>query len=363
MKAKAAVKLGPEFGLEVRTIEVDEPGEGRVRVKLHACGLCHTDQSLLDGTLPGAGPVVMGHEGAGVVEAVGEGVSSLAVGDHVIMTTSAFCGRCYWCVEGQYSQCANMPLTTGGTGPPAFHLGDVDLAPYASVGCLSEYTVVGERSAVKIDADIPLDKASLLACGVYTGVGAAINTASVRPGTSCAVWGAGGIGLNVIQGCRIAGALTIIAIDTNPRKLKLAQELGATEVLDASSGDPVQAVLELTQGRGADYTFEAIGNSQAMEQAYIAARRGGTCTIVGVGGITQTFSISAMAVSMQERTLKGSFVGGGASIRDFPRILRWYREGKLKLDQLITTTYPLDDVQQAFDDMTAGNNARGVILF
>jgi S-(hydroxymethyl)glutathione dehydrogenase/alcohol dehydrogenase len=198
---------------------------------------------------------------------------------------------------------------------------------------------------------------------VYTGVGAAINTASVRPGTSCAVWGAGGIGLNVIQGCRIAGALTVIAIDTNPRKLKLAQELGATEVLDASSGDPVQAVLELTQGRGADYTFEAIGNSQAMEQAYIAARRGGTCTIVGVGGFTQTFSIPAMAVSMQERTLKGSFVGGGASVRDFPRLLRWYREGKLKLDELITATYPLDDVQRAFDDMTAGNNARGVILF
>ncbi len=363
MESRAAVWLGPETGLEIRTIRVDEPGPGRVRVKLHACGLCHTDQSVLDGSLPSAGPIVMGHEGGGVVEAIGDGVNSLAVGDHVVMTTSGYCGRCYWCIEGQFSQCANMPLRSGGTGAPPFHLGDVDLSPYASVGCLTEYTVVGERSAVRIDPEVPLDSAALLGCGVYTGVGSAINTAKVRPGTSCAVWGAGGIGLSAIQGCRISGASKIVAIDTNPRKLALAQTVGATDVIDASSQDPVQEVFGLTEGRGADYTFEAIGNPQAMEQAHMGVRNGGTCTIVGVGGFTDTFSLPAAAFALSEKTLKGSFIGGGASNRDFPRMLNWYKEGKLKLDELVTTRYPLDDAQKAFDDMVAGKNARGVIVF
>lgn len=363
MKARAAVKLEAGSGVEVHTVEVDEPAEGQVRVKLHACGLCHTDQSLLDGTLPFTGPVVMGHEGAGVVDAVGSGVSSLAVGDHVIMTCTAFCGRCPYCIEGQYSQCESMPLAGVGTGPPPFHLGEVDLMPFASAGCLSEYTVIGERSAVKIDADVPLTSAALLGCSVATGVGAVVNTAAVRPGTTCAVWGAGGVGLNVMQGCSIAGALTIIAVDTRAPKLDLARELGATEVVDASAGDPVSAVLQLTDGRGVDYSFEAIGDPRTMEQAFLAARRGGTCTILGVGRFDQSFALPAGLMAIQEKTLKGSFYGGGASHRDYPRLLRWYREGKLKLDPLITTTYPLDDVKQAFDDMTAGKNARGVVLF
>jgi S-(hydroxymethyl)glutathione dehydrogenase/alcohol dehydrogenase len=255
-----------------------------------------------------------------------------------------------------------MPLRTG-AGKPPFHLDGIDLAPYASVGCLSEYTVVNERSVVKIADDIPLDRAALLGCGVYTGVGAAINTAAVRPGTSCAVWGAGGIGLSVIQACVISGALSIIAIDANPAKLVLAGELGASALVDASSEDAVRAVLRLTSGRGADFVFEAIGDPSAMEQAYAATRAGGTCTIVGVGGVNQAFSLPASTFALQEKTLKGSFVGGGASTRDFLRILRWYQQGKFKLDELITKTYRLEDVQHAFDDMTAGKNARGVILF
>ena len=361
MEGKAAVLLGGGTPLQVQTVQVDEPRAGQVRVKLHACGLCHTDQSVLEGTLPQAAALVLGHEGAGVVESVGAGVTSLVPGDHVIMTTTAFCGRCFQCVEGQFAQCENMPLNSGGNQP--FHFGDVDLAPFASVGGLCEYTVVAENTAIKIDKDIPLQSASLLGCGVITGVGAAINTAGVHAGASCAIWGAGGVGLSVLQGCVIAGASKVISIDTNPRKLEFAREFGATDVIDASEEDALAKVMELTGGRGADYTFEAIGNGKAMEQAYGAARRGGTATIVGVGRFDDMFSLSAGLFAITEKTLKGSFCGGGASVRDFPRMLDWYRAGKLNLDALVTTTYDIEDVSQAFEDMTAGKNARGVVVF
>ena len=361
MQAKAAVLRASGVPLEVLTVTVDDPGPGQVRVRLSACGLCHTDQSVLEGVLPAMNALVMGHEGAGVVESVGEGVTTLAPGDHVIMTTTAFCGRCLQCVEGQYAQCERMPLTNNTSTP--FHLDDADLTPFASVGGLSEYTVVAENTAIKIADDIPLLSASLLGCGVITGVGAAINTAGVRPGTSCAVWGAGGVGLSVIQGCRIAGASTIVSIDANPAKLDLASRVGATHVVDASSENALERVLGLTGGRGADYTFEAIGVGAAMEQAWMAARRGGTATIVGVGRFDDTFSLSAGLVAVTEKTMKGSFCGGGASVRDFPRMLDWYRAGKLELDALVTTTYPIEETPQAFADMTAGKNARGVVVF
>ncbi len=361
MQAKAAVLRASGAPLEVQTVTVDAPGPGQVRVKLSACGLCHTDQSVLEGVLPAANPVVLGHEGAGIIESVGQGVTSLAPGDHVIMTTTAFCGRCLQCIEGQYAQCERMPLGSGGNTP--FHLDGLDFAPFASVGGLCEYTVVAENTAIKIDDDIPLLSASLLGCGVITGAGAAINTAGVRPGTSCAIWGAGGVGLSVLQGCVIAGAATVIVIDTNPGKFDLARKLGATHVIDASQDNPVEQVLALTAGRGADYTFEAIGLGAAMEQAYTAARRGGIATIVGVGRFEDTFSLSAGLFAVTEKTLKGSFCGGGASVRDFPRLLGWYRAGKLDLDSLVTTTYAIEDVAQAFADMTAGKNARGVVVF
>ena len=361
MQAKAAVLRGSGHPLEVQTVTVDDPGPGQVRVKLAACGICHTDQSVLQGVLPRAEPVVMGHEGAGVIESIGAGVTTLTPGDHVIMTTTAFCGRCPNCVEGMYAQCERMPLSVGGNYP--FHFDGMDLMPFASVGGLCEYTVVAENTAIKIENDIPLVSASLLGCGVITGVGAAINTAEVRPGASCAIWGCGGVGLSVLQGCRIAGASTLISIDTNPAKLEFARKLGATHVIDASSENAVEQVMALTGGRGADYTFEAIGVGSAMEQAYMAARRGGTATIVGVGRFDDTFSLSAGLFAITEKTLKGSFCGKGASVRDFPRMLDWYRAGMLDLDSLVTTTYPIEDVSQAFDDMTAGKNARGVVVF
>ncbi len=361
MQAKAAVLRGSGSALEVQTVTVDDPRPGQVRVKLTACGLCHTDLSVMQSVLPRTDAMVLGHEGAGVVESVGEGVTSLAPGDHVIMTTTAFCGRCLQCIEGMYAQCERMPLNMGGNFP--FHLEDVDLMPFASIGGLCEYTVVAENTAIKIPDDIPLVSASLLGCGVITGVGAAINTAEVRPGTSCAIWGCGGVGLSVLQGCRIAGASTLISIDANPAKLEYAKQLGATHVIDASAEDAVEQVMAITGGRGADYTFEAIGVGACMEQAYMAARRGGTATIVGVGRFDDAFSLSAGLVAIMEKTIKGSFCGQGASVRDFPRMLDWYRQGKLELDSLVTTTYDIEDVAQAYADMEAGKNARGVVVF
>ena len=361
MQAKAAVLRGSGTPLEVQTVTVDDPGPGQVRVKLTACGLCHTDLSVMNSVLPRPNPVVLGHEGAGVVESVGDGVTSLEPGDHVVMTTTAFCGRCPMCVEGMYAQCEQMPLNMGGNFP--YHVDGLDLMPFASIGGLCEYTVVAENTAIKIDKDIPLVSASLIGCGVITGVGAAINTAEVRPGTSCAIWGCGGVGLSVLQGCRIAGASTMISIDANPAKLEYAKKLGATHVIDASQENAVEQVMAITGGRGTDYTFEAIGVGACMEQAYMAARRGGTATIVGVGGFEDTFSLSAGLVAIMEKTLKGSFCGKGASVRDFPRLIDWYRQGKLDLDSLVTTTYPIEDVAQAYEDMEAGKNARGVVVF
>ena len=361
MQAKAAVLRGSGSALEVQTVTVDDPGPGQVRVKLTACGLCHTDLSVMQSVLPRTDAMVLGHEGAGVVESVGAGVTSLAPGDHVIMTTTAFCGRCLQCIEGMYAQCERMPLNMGGNFP--FHFDGIDLMPFASIGGLCEYTVVAENTAIKIPDDIPLVSASLLGCGVITGVGAAINTAEVRPGTSCAIWGCGGVGLSVLQGCRIAGASTLISIDANPAKLEYAKQLGATHVIDASREDALDQVMAITGGRGADYTFEAIGVGACMEQAYMAARRGGTATIVGVGRFDDTFALSAGLVAITEKTIKGSFCGQGASVRDFPRMLDWYRQGKLELDSLVTTTYDIEDVAQAYEDMEAGKNARGVVVF
>jgi S-(hydroxymethyl)glutathione dehydrogenase/alcohol dehydrogenase len=366
MDVRAAVMMAPGGGVEVRTVQLDPPKAQEVLVRLRASGVCHTDLSVLDGTFPFMGPMVLGHEGAGVVEAVGPGVTRVAPGDHVILSWAPFCGECYFCIEGQYAQCAGLSKRAGGgllDGTKRFHADGEGVGSFAAVASLSEYTVVPERGAIRIDPEIPLDRAALLGCGVQTGVGAAITSAAVRAGTTCAVWGAGGIGLNVIQGCVLAGARQVIAVDTSPFKLGLAREFGATDTVDASNGDPVQAVMALTGGIGADYTFEAIGRPATMEQAYHAARPGGTCTIVGVGKFTESFSLPAGLFAITEKVLRGSFYGGGATPRDFPRLLEWYRQGRLKLDALITTTYTLDGVAQAFVDLEAGKNARGVVIF
>lgn len=362
MRTKAAVVLAERGGVQIRTVELAPPGRGEVLVRLVASGVCHTDQSFMDGTFPFGGPTVLGHEGAGVVEDVGPEVTSLAKGDHVILNWMPFCGRCYFCINGSFSQCANTAMAGAPGGGSHFSLDGQPLGSLASVASMSQYTVVSERGAVKIDKDVPLDKAALIGCGVQTGVGAVVNSARVQAGSTCAVWGCGGVGLNAIQGCVIAGATKVIAIDIAPHKLEFAKKFGATHVVDGSATDPVMAVMELTGGIGADYTFEVVGNGRTMEQAYHGVRRGGTCTIVGAAGQTDVVTLPAFALAITEKVLRGSFYGGGATPRDFPRLIEWYRQGRLQLDALITTTYALDDAAQAFADLMAGKNARGVLM-
>lgn len=361
MQTKAAVVLEERGGVQIRTVELAPPGRGELLVRLAASGVCHTDQSFMDGTFPFGGPTVLGHEGAGVVEEVGAEVTGFAPGDHVILNWMPFCGRCYFCIQGSYSQCANTAMAGSGGGS-RFSLDGQPLGSLASVASMSQYTVVSDRGAVKIDSDIPLDKAALIGCGVQTGVGAVVNSARVHAGSTCAVWGCGGVGLNAIQGCVIAGATRIIAVDVAPQKLEFARKFGATDIVDAGGADPVAAVMELTGGIGADYTFEVVGSARTMEQAYHAVRRGGTCTIVGAAGQTEVVTLPAFALAITEKVLRGSFYGGGATPRDFPRLLEWYRQGRLQLDALITSTYALDDAPQAFADLMAGKNARGVLM-
>jgi S-(hydroxymethyl)glutathione dehydrogenase/alcohol dehydrogenase len=248
-------------------------------------------------------------------------------------------------------------------GNRPFRLNGEPIYQMTGLGTMSEAAVVHETSVIPIDPELPLDKAALVGCGVMTGVGAAINTAKVQAGSSVAVFGAGGVGLNAIQGAAVAGANQIIAVDMNPLKLEFAQQFGATHVVNASDADPVTSIRELTGGRGADYTFEAIGNATVIRQAYDSARRGGTVTVIGLARPGIDVAIPAAAIPRDEKKLLGSFFGSARQRVDMPKMFDMYRTGKLKLDELITQTYPIEDAQQAFDDLAAGKNARGVLIF
>ncbi len=363
---KAVVLNAVNQSVVVEEVELDALQEDEVHLKMVASGVCHSDYSVIDGTIPLELPIVLGHEGAGIVEAVGDHVTAVKPGDHVVLTYIPQCGRCYYCTIGQPNLCETTALTREGTLPNGhrpIRRGGVPLNQMTGIGTMSEYAVVHETSLVRIDPDIPLDKAALVGCGVMTGVGAAVNTAKVQPGASAAVFGAGGVGLNVIQGAATAGANTIIAVDTNPLKLAFAQRFGATHTVNASDADPVTAIQELTGGRGADYTFEAIGNPEVMRQAYDSARRGGTVTIIGMARPNTEVALPAPLIVRDEKKLLGSYYGSTRQRVDMPRLLDLYRTGQLKLDELITRTYPIDEVQQAFDDLAAGKNARGVLIF
>ncbi len=363
---KAVVAHTVNEPVVVEEVELDGVRDDEVRIKMAASGVCHSDYSVMDGTIPLEMPVVLGHEGAGVVEEVGSQVSTVQQGDHVVLAYIPQCGRCFYCTVGQPNLCETSSETRQGmlpNGHRPFRLGGEPINQMTGLGTMSEYTVAHETSVIPIGSDIPLDKAALVGCGVMTGVGAVTNTAEVRPGSSVAVFGAGGIGLNAIQGSAMSGANMIIAVDTNPLKLEFAQRFGATHVINAKDADPVTGIRELTGGRGADYTFEAIGNPEVIRQAYDSARKGGTATIIGISRAEDEVTLSAGMIPRDEKKLLGSFYGSTRQRVDLPRMFDLYRAGKLKLDELITQTYPIDDAQQAFDDLAAGKNARGVLIF
>jgi S-(hydroxymethyl)glutathione dehydrogenase/alcohol dehydrogenase len=348
----------------VENVTLDAPKAGELRIKMAATGVCHSDLSVINGTLPLAKPMVLGHEGAGVVAEVGPGVTGFDVGDHVVLSFTPACGHCHFCHTKQPQFCtSNVPFGLMLDGTSRVHKGSEQLSVMQFLGCMAEEAVVPAISAVKIDKEIPLDKAALVGCGVMTGVGAAINTAKVTPGSSVAVFGCGGVGLSIIQGARLAGATTIIGVDLADNKLEMAKKFGATQVVNGGREDAVQKCKELTGGIGPDFTFEAVGVPELMMAAYNAVRRGGTATVVGVGKLDQVVPFNALLLSMDGKTIKGSYYGDANVHGDFPRLLDLYRAGKLNLDDMVSKTYTIDEAPQAFIDMQENRNARGVIVY
>jgi len=350
----------------VEEIEVRGPGRDQVTVQLAACGVCHSDLSATNGTIPMPPPLVLGHEGAGVVVEVGEGVTDLAVGDHVVTMFVSMCGKCRYCVTGRPAICdqAAKAVTTLPDGTtPAYDAAGQPLNVFSGCGVMAEYATLHVDSVVRVDASVPLDKAALIGCGVMTGVGAVINTAKLEPGSIAVVFGAGGVGLNAIQACAMAGASQIVAVDTMDEKLEMARAFGATDVVNASGESNVVRALRKLTGGGADYAFECVGSGLVAAQAYGAVRKGGTAVVVGVAPPGDTTSISTSSLTFAEKTLTGSYFGSARPREDFPRLLGLYKAGRLKLDELITRTYSVDEAPQAFADMVEGKNARGVIVF
>ena len=363
---KAVVIEGRNETVRVDDVEVGEPAEDEVRIKMAASGVCHSDYSVIDGTIAREYPIILGHEGAGVVDRAGDHVRTLNPGDHVVLSFIPQCGKCYYCTTGKPNLCETSSFTGQGflpNGNRPVKRGGEPISMMTGLGTMSEMTIVHETSVVPISPDIPLEKAALVGCGVMTGVGAAINTAEVQAGSSVAVFGAGGIGLNVIQGVAMSGANAIIAVDTNPLKLDFALRFGATHAVDASEEDPVEKVRAFTEGRGSDYAFEAIGNATVMRQAYESTRRAGTVVVIGIARSGDDISIPASALVREEKRILGSFYGSTRQRVDLPRMFDLYQSGHLKLDELIIKTYAIDDAQQAFDDLVAGKNARGVLVF
>ncbi len=348
----------------VEEIRVEPPKRGEVTVKLGACGVCHSDLSATNGTLQMALPLILGHEAAGEVVELGEGVSALALGDHVVSSFIYMCGKCRFCAGGRPVLCIEQGKAITTLPDGSVRTRDAKGNPlniFSGCGVMAEYATVHADNLVKIDAAIPLDRAALVGCAVTTGVGAVFNTARVVPGSSVAVFGCGGVGLNVIQGARIAGARRIIAIDTLESKLAMAREFGATDVL-LSKDDPVKALKKMTGG-GPDYAFECVGNGELAAAAYRAIRRGGLAVVVGVAKPGDSTAVRTMTLPFEEKTLTGSYFGSCVPRIDFPRMLALYAGGKLKLDELITRRYSIEEAPQAFADLESGKNARGVIVF
>jgi NDMA-dependent alcohol dehydrogenase len=350
----------------VEEISFDSPKRGEVMIKLAACGVCHSDLSAINGTIALPPPLVLGHEGAGEIIEVGEGVTSLAVGDHVVPSFIYMCGACRFCVGGRPVLCVDQgnALLTPREGTSRLHdAGGKPLNTFSGCGVMAEYATLSVENIVKIDSKIPLAQAALVGCAVTTGVGAVFNTARVEPGAIVAVFGCGGVGLNVIQGAAIAGAEKIVAIDTVESKFAFAKTFGATDTLLLKAGeDPVKALKKMTGG-GPDYAFECVGNGELAATAYRAVRRGGKAVVVGVARASESTTLKPMTLVFEEKTLMGSYFGSSVPRIDFPRMLQLYMAGKLKLDELITRRYSIDEAPQAFADMEAGRNARGVIVF
>ena len=368
METRAAIATKAGDPLTIETVNLDGPKEGEVLVEIKATGVCHTDAFTLSGEDPeGLFPAILGHEGAGVVVDTGPGVTSLEKGDHVIPLYIPECGECKSCQSGKTNLCTSIRETQGQgvmpDGTSRFSAGGEMIHHYMGTSTFSNYTVMPEIAAAKVREDAPFDKICYIGCGVTTGIGAVMNTAKVQPGTNVAVFGLGGIGLNVIQGARMAGAEKIVGVDLNRKKASLAEKFGMTDFVDASSvDDVVAAVIDITDG-GADYSFEAIGNVNTMRQALECCHRGwGESTIIGVAGAGQEIATRPFQL-VTGRVWRGTAFGGAKGRSDVPEIVDWYMDGKINIDDLITHTMPLDEINDAFHLMHEGESIRSVVTF
>ena len=358
---KAAVFHGPKQDLTIEEVQLDSPKEREVLVKTVASGVCHSDLHFVDGYYGHPAPAVLGHEAAGIVEEVGSLVTYVQPGDHVIACLSVFCGHCERCLSGHPSLCSNPETKRAPNDRPRMSQNGGVMHQFLNISSYAEKMLLHENAIVKIRPDMPLDRAALIGCGVTTGVGAVLNTARIEPGSTVVVFGAGGVGLAAIQGARIAGARMIIAVDMLENKLATARELGATHVVDASSHDPVQAIRDMTDG-GVDYSFEAIGLKVAAEQAFNCLRPGGTATVIGMIPVGEKVELDGFQF-LSEKKIQGSTMGSNRFRVDMPRYIDFYLQGRLKLDEMISRRGRLEDVNEAFRAMKAGEVARTVLMF
>jgi S-(hydroxymethyl)glutathione dehydrogenase / alcohol dehydrogenase len=364
MDIQAAILWEQGTPLSVEAAVLDGPGPGEVLVEMKAAGVCHSDLHPARGDWPAKTPLVLGHEGAGIVREVGAGVTRTRPGDHVVLCWAPACGDCAPCREGRAALCDRVEKVSFRNKLPSgavrLHARGQDVAPFLGTACFSDFVVVPEAGAIAVPADVPFDALATIGCAVVTGVGAVANAAQVPRGARVAVIGAGGVGLNVVQGAAIAGCDTIVAIDLRPVPLRLAQQFGATHTVDASA-DVAPAVRALTAGRGADFVFDTVGSPATLTMAIAATRKGGAIVLTGLSRMDAQGSIAMFPFVMQEKRLLGSVYGSGQPSRDIPRLVSLYQDGRLKLTELVSRTYALDGVNDAMTALAASDGARGVI--
>ncbi len=366
MKVRGAVLWEMRQPLRLEELELDPPGAGEVLVRVRAAGLCHSDLSVIDASRPRVMPMVLGHEAAGEVVAAGDGVTSVAAGDHVVLAFVPVCGECLPCQSGRAALCEPGALAnTAGTllsGERRWHDADGrELHHHLGVSAFADHIVVSERSLVRVDPELPMEVAALFGCAVLTGVGAVINTANVRLGETVAIFGLGGVGLAALLGALAAGASSVVAVDRVPEKLELARELGATHAIEG--GDDVVAAVREATGGGPDHAIETVGSEVVLAQAYAATRRGGTTVTVGLPHPDRMLSIPAVSLVAEERTLKGSYLGSCVPARDIPRFIALHRAGRLPVERLLTHRLAPEELNDGFDRLARGEAVRQVVSF
>jgi Zn-dependent alcohol dehydrogenase len=375
MKTEAAVlhamgqarPFSKSMPLQIEILDLEGPGPGEVLVEIAAAGLCHSDLSVIEGSRPRVMPMVMGHEASGIVREIGVGVRGLAPGDQVVFSFVPHCGHCLPCSEGRAVLCepgavANVAGSLLNGARKFKDASGRSLHHHLGVSGFSRYTVAMPESLIKIDSDFPIAKAALFGCAVLTGVGAVVNTAKVRPGESVAIFGLGGVGMSAVMGARASGAYPIIAVDRLESKLAAAKKMGATHVINATNGDSVSEIRDITRG-GVQYAFEAVGNAKVLESAFKATARGGKTVSIGLAHPEQVLSIQAVSLVAEEKTLMGSYMGSSVPSRDIPRFISMYRQGILPVDQLLSKTITLDKINHAFDELDKGEVLRQLLLF